>query len=127
MASKPLACPLNWHFGRIFPYSIYDMGQKGTFLFLGVHTTQKKKNTPRVFYIPNAQEKHVFHEKNFFFFFCPPLPLEKGVICPFAEPVTPPAPENNTNSITMYVIHQGKGARGVPFKKWNEVVGRYVS
>ena len=25
-------------------------------------TRPKKKNTPRVFYIPNAQEKHVFHE-----------------------------------------------------------------
>ena len=33
------------------------MGQKGIFLLLWVHTTQKK--TPRVIYIPNAQEKHV--------------------------------------------------------------------
>ena len=51
----------------------------------------------------------------------PPGPLEKGVLCPFADPVTPPAPESNKNSSSVYVSHQGKGARGVPVNlmiKW---------
>ena len=47
--------------------------KRAPFYYWGFTRPKKnKKNTPRVFYIPNAHEKHVFHEIFFFFFLSAP-------------------------------------------------------